>query len=100
MRKQLPGNSFFCNCYGDQLTASGISAIFYRYSSFAFKTEKYNSTITRKTFSSHLVKNKISVKAVQKLLGHENCEITLRYYIHFSTSDLQETWKETTPYGK
>ena len=25
MRKKLPGNSFFCNCYGDELNASAIN---------------------------------------------------------------------------
>jgi len=99
MRKKLPGNSFFCNCYGDELGARAIDTIFRRYGSFINKTRNYNATITRKSFSSHLVRKKVNIEAIRDLLGHENCETTLKYYVHFSVADLEKTWKESNPYG-
>ena len=99
LRQELQGNNFFCNCYGDELHASSISTIFSRYCSFAFGKPKYNATITRKTFTSHLVRKKLNIEAIRNMLGHENCETTLRYYVHYSTSDLEKTWKETNPYA-
>ena len=99
LRQEIPGNNFFCNCYGDELYASSVGTVFSRYSSFAFGKPKYNATITRKTFTSHLVRKKVNIEAIRSMLGHENCETTLRYYVHYSTSDLEKTWKEANPYG-
>lgn len=99
MRKKLPGNSYFCNCYGDELGARAIYTIFRRYGSFINKTRNYNATITRKSFSSHLVRKKVNIEAIRDLLGHENCETTLKYYVHFSVTDLEKIWKESNPYG-
>jgi len=99
MREKLPGNSFFSNCYGDELNANSIAQIFRRYSAFISKDVHCNATITRKSFSSHLVRKKVNIEAVRDLLGHENCETTLRYYVHFSTEDLEKIWKESNPYA-
>jgi integrase/recombinase XerC len=100
LRKKLPGNSFFSNCYGDTLTKNAIGQIFRRYSKYAFNTFIANTTNLRKSFTSYLVKKKIPIKAIQIMLGHENCEVTLKYYVHHSVDDLKITWKETTPYDK
>lgn len=99
MRKKLPGNSFFCNCYGDELNAKAINQIFTRYCTFISKDIHCNATITRKSFSSHLVRKKVNIEAIRDLLGHENCETTLKYYVHFSTENLEKIWKESNPYG-
>lgn len=99
MREKLPGDSFFCNCYGDELSATAITQIFIRYSAFISKDIQYNATIIRKSFSSHLVRKKVNIEAIRDLLGHENCETTLRYYVHFSTEDLGKIWRESNPYG-
>jgi len=99
MRKKLPGNSFFCNCYGDELNANAISQIFIRYAVFISADIHYNATITRKSFSSHLVRKKVNIEAIRDLLGHANCETTLKYYVHFATEDLEKIWKESNPYG-
>ncbi len=99
MREKLPGDSFFCNCYGDELSATAITKIFIRYSAFISKDVQYNTTIIRKSFSSYLVRKKVNIEAIRDLLGHENCETTLRYYVHFSTDDLAKIWKESNPYG-
>lgn len=37
IREKLPGNSFFSNCYGDELNANAIAQIFRRYSAFISK---------------------------------------------------------------
>ena len=99
MRDKFPGNSLFCNCYGQELNPHTIADIFKKYSSFISQDAHYNPTITRKTFASHLVRKKVNIEAIRNLMGHENCEITLRYYVHFSTSDLEAIWKESNPYG-
>jgi integrase/recombinase XerD len=99
MRKKLSGDSFFCNCYGDELSTRAIAQIFRRYSIFISRSILYNATITRKSFSSHLVRKKVNIEAIRDLLGHENCETTLRYYVHFSTGNLEKIWKESNPYG-
>ena len=99
MREKLPGNSLFCNCYGDELDATAIGQIFGRYSSFISGNDHYNATITRKSFSSHLVRKKVNIEAIRDLLGHENCETTIKYYVHFATEDLEKIWKESNPYG-
>lgn len=99
MREKLPGSSFFCNCYGDELSAKAIALILTKYSAFISKDVHHNATITRKSFSSHLVRKKVNIEAIRYLLGHENCETTVKYYVHFSTEDLEKIWKESNPYG-
>ena len=99
MREELPGGSFFCNCYGDQLHAVAIGEVFRRYAGFVSEDSHYNATITRKSFSSHLAKKKVNIEAIRDLLGHENCETTLKYYVHFATEDLERIWKESNPYA-
>jgi integrase/recombinase XerC len=99
LREKLSGDSFFCNCYGDELSATAITQIFIRYSAFISGDVQYNTAIIRKSFSSHLVRKKVNIEAIRDLLGHENCETTLRYYVHFSTEDLAKIWKESNPYG-
>jgi site-specific recombinase XerD len=99
MREKLFGNSFFCNCYGDELNANAIAQIFRRYSAFISGNVYCNATITRKSFSSHLVRKKVNIEAIRDLLGHENCETTVKYYVHFATEDLEKIWKESNPYG-
>jgi integrase/recombinase XerC len=99
IREKFPGNSLFCNCYGQELNPHTIADIFKKYSSFISQDAHYIPTITRKTFASHLVRKKVNIEAIRNLMGHENCEITLRYYVHFSTSDLEAIWKESNPYG-
>jgi len=99
LREKLSGDSFFCNCYGDELSATAITQIFIRYSAFISEDVQYNTAIIRKSFSSHLVRKKVNIEAIRDLLGHENCETTLRYYVHFSTEDLAKIWKESNPYG-
>jgi len=99
MREKLPGDSFFCNCYGDELGATAITHIFIRYGAFISRDVQYNATTTRKSFSSHLVRKKVNIEAIRDLLGHENCETTLRHYVYFSTDDLGKIWKESNPYG-
>ncbi len=59
----------------------------------------YNPTIIRKSFASNLVLKKVNIKVIQELMGHINCETTLKYYIHFSDSEIEKIWKETNPYG-
>ena len=76
-----------------------INQIFTRYCTFISKDIHCNATITRKSFSSHLVRKKVNIEAIRDLLGHENCETTLKYYVHFSTEDLEKIWKESNPYG-
>ena len=98
LRKKLPGNNFFCNCYGDELTQNGIYNIFRKYNSFISKDIIYTPTLTRKSFSSHLVYKKVNIEAIRNLMGHENCETTLKYYVCFSNYNLESIWKETNPY--
>jgi len=99
MREKLPGSSFFCNRYGDELSAKAIAWIITKYSAFISKDAHRNATITRKSFASHLVRKKVNIEVIRDLLGHENCETTVRYYVHFSTEDLEKIWKESNPYG-
>ena len=47
----------------------------------------------------HLVRKKVNIEMIRDLLGHENCETTVKYYVHFSTEDLEKIWKESNPYG-
>ena len=99
MREKLPGSNFFCNRYGDELSAKAIAWIITKYSAFISKDVHRNATITRKSFVSHLVRKKVNIEVIRDLLGHENCETTVRYYVHFSTEDLEKIWKESNPYG-
>jgi len=99
MREKLPGSSFFCNRYGDELNANSVAQIFTKYSALISKDVHRNATITRKSFASHLVRKKVNIEVIRDLLGHENCETTVRYYVHFSTEDLEKIWKESNPYG-
>ena len=99
MREKLPGDSFFCNCYGDELNTNAVCGVFSRYGGFISENAHYSATITRKSFSSHLVRKKINIEAIRDLLGHEKCETTLKYYVHFTTEDLEKIWKETNPYA-
>ena len=78
MREKLPGSSYFCNCSGDELNVCTVAEIFRRYGSFTSEDVHYNATITRKSFSSHLARKKVNIEAIRNLLGHENCETTLK----------------------
>jgi len=99
MRSRLPGTSFFSNWLGDELAAKSIDCIFKTYNSFLQSETKYNPTVLRKAFCTHLVEKKVNLTAVQRLLGHEQCETTLKYYVQLSAQQLEKTFKETTPYG-
>lgn len=99
LRKELPGNSFFCNLYGDELTPNAINGIFRKYLSFCFTRISSSPTITRKSFASYLVYNKVNIKAIQVLMGHKACETTLKYYVQLSTTQLKKTWEESNPYA-
>ncbi|MDP7318294.1 MAG: site-specific integrase, partial [SAR324 cluster bacterium] len=84
MRNQLPGTFFFCNWLGDGVSATTIDAIFGAYNSFLHHTPPYNPTGLRKTFCTHLVQKKVSLGAIQQLMGHEKCDTTLTYYVQLS----------------
>jgi len=99
MRKELPGTALFCNWLGDELTVKSIDSIFQTYNGFLQNGMRYNATVLRKSFCTHLVQKKVNVTAIQLLLGHEKCETTLTYYVRLSEEQLQRTWKETNPYG-
>ena len=99
MRNQLPGTFFFCNWLGDGVNAKTIDAIFGAYNSFLHHTPPYNPTGLRKTFCTHLVQKKVSLGAIQQLMGHEKCDTTLTYYVQLSGAELKNIWKETNPYG-
>ncbi len=99
MRKQLPGSALFCNWLGDELTAKSIDSIFKTYNDFLQNGMRYNATVLRKSFCTHLVQKKVNLTAIQQLLGHEKCETTLTYYVQLSEEQLKRTWKETNPYG-
>lgn len=99
MREKLPGDSFFCNCHGDELNSSAVCGVFSRYAGFISENAHYSATITRKSFSSHLVRKKVNIEAIRDLLGHEKCETTVKYYVHFTTEGLEKIWKESNPYG-
>ena len=99
MRKQLPGTALFCNWLGDELTARSIDSIFKTYNDFLQNGMRYNATVLRKSFCTHLVQKKVNLPAIQQLLGHEKCETTLTYYVRLSAEQLQRTWKDTNPYG-
>jgi site-specific recombinase XerD len=99
MRKKLPGSNFFSNCYGDELSQQAVGYIFSKYNSFISKNAHCTSTMTRKSFASHLVKKRVNIEAIRNLLGHEDCETTLKYYVHIDPDQLKSTWKETNPYA-
>ena len=62
-------------------------------------SQLYPNSTNRHLFLSHLVRKKVNIEAIRDLLGHENCETTLRYYVYFSTEDLEKIRKESNPYG-
>jgi site-specific recombinase XerD len=99
MREALPGSSFFCNWVGDPLTGRSMDDIFMTYNSFLRPPAPYNPTVLRKAFCTHLVHRKLNIAAIQVLMGHEKCETTLQYYVQLSPEQLEQTWKETTPYA-
>jgi len=99
MREALPGSSFFCNWVGDPMTGRSIEAIFMTYTSFLRPPAPCNPTVLRKAFCTHLVQRKLNIAAIQALMGHEKCETTLQYYVQPSPEQLEQTWKETTPYA-
>lgn len=99
MRRQLPGASFFCNWLGDELTAKTIDGVFATYNSFVQNHVRYSPTSLRKSFCTHLVHRKVSIIAIQRLMGHETCETTLTYYVQLSDAEIEKTWKETNPYA-
>jgi len=99
MREALPGSFFFCNWVGDPMTGRSIEAIFMTYNSFLRLPAPYNPTVLRKAFCTHLVQRKLNISAIQVLMGHEKCETTLQYYVQLSPEQLEQTWKETTPYA-
>lgn len=99
MREALPGNSFFCNWVGDPMTGRSIEAIFMTYNCFLRPPAPYNPTVLRKAFCTHLVHRKLNISAIQALMGHEKCETTLQYYVQLSPEQLEQTWKESTPYA-
>jgi integrase/recombinase XerC len=99
MREMRPGNSFFCNWVGDPLTGRSIDDIFKTYNSFLHPPAPYSPTVLRKAFCTHLTQRKLPLNAIQLLMGHENCGTTLQYYVHLSPEQVEQTWKETTPYA-
>ena len=83
----------------DEVNAKTIDAIFGAYNSFLHHTPPYNPTGFRKSFCTHLVQKKVTLRAIQQLMGHEKCETTLTYYVQLSSDELKKTWMETNPYG-
>ena len=51
----------------------------------------YHSRVFRHTYASYLVKAGVQAKTLQKLLGHSNIEMTLKYYIDTDNASIQET---------
>jgi integrase/recombinase XerC len=99
MREALPGSSFFCNWVGDPFTGRSVEDIFRAYNSFLRPPAPYNPTVLRKAFCTHLAQRKLPISAIQVLMGHEKCETTLQYYVQLSPEQVEQTWKETTPYA-
>ncbi len=50
----------------------------------------------RHSFATHLLQNKVSIRAIQKLLGHSSLNTT-QIYTHYEVSDLKELIKEAHP---
>jgi len=100
MREALPGSFLFCNWVGDPMMDKSIDDIFKTYNSFLRPPAPYNPTVLRKAFCTRLVHRKVNIAAIQVLMGHEKCETTLQYYVQLSPEQLEQTWKETTPYAR
>jgi len=81
------------------MTGRSIEAIFMTYNSFLRPPAPYNPTVLRKAFCTYLAQRKVNISAIQVLMGHEKCETTLHYYVQLSPEQLEQTWKETTPYA-
>jgi integrase/recombinase XerC len=99
MRETLPGSSFFCNWVGDPMMDKSISFIFKTYNSFLHPPAPYNPTVLRKVFCTHLAQRKVNITAIQVLMGHEKCETTLHYYVQLTPEQVEQNWKESTPYA-
>ena len=79
----------FTNKKGAPIWARQLSAVFRRVAKRA-GLEGFSLYSLRHTYACLLLSQKISIKAVSRLLGHSDISITLSRYIHVLPSDLEE----------
>lgn len=94
--KNAKGNSLFLILQGKgrglPMTTSGLRNLF-RYRRKCTGIENANAHCWRHTFGSNMARSNVRLPTLQKMMGHESAETTLRY-IHLSTEDIAVEFKK------
>jgi site-specific recombinase XerD len=79
---------------GGAMTAAGLRNIF-RYRRNKLALQSANPHRFRHTFGADMARSGVGLPVIQKLMGHTNPEMTLRY-INLSLADVTEAYREAT----
>ena len=99
--KQFPerkNNNLIVNNKGEESTPKFIYNIVHKILKEVTTVEQKSPHVLRHTFATHLLNRGADIRAIQKMLGHNNLSST-QVYTHNTIDKLKETYKKAHPYG-
>lgn len=92
-----PEAPLFPNPQGKPLGAMQLSRIVHRLGRRADIRRRLFAHLFRHTFCSALIANGADVFSVQKLMGHWDVAITLKFYLHLTPNEVRSDWQTHNP---
>ena len=99
--KQFPerkNNNLIVNNKGEESTPKFIYNIVHKILKEVTTIEQKSPHVLRHTFATHLLNRGADIRAIQKMLGHNNLSST-QVYTHNTIDKLKEAYKKAHPYG-
>src|SRR5205823_3659044 len=82
------GSAVFLSCYGKRLEERSVDRIMIELTRASGIGKRITPHTLRRTFATHLLKSRASLRHIQALLGHSNLNTTARY-LKLDTTELR-----------
>jgi len=97
--KKIPGDILFVNSRGSEISRVGFYKTLKKIAIKAGISKEISPHTLRHSFASHLLENRVDLRMVQELLGHEDISTT-QIYTHISKKQLKAVYEEFHPRSK